>query len=257
MGALIGLLIIIVLSITIVRIGAVALELTGLTAEVASFQALSAFSGTGFTTSVSETIVSHPIRRKITRILILLGSAGFTSTVATFILTFVGQTGKGIIVRLGILLMGLIIIYFLTRSKFIYRGMKTLIMKALSSYSALKIFDFQEILGLSKGYTISRFQVHENSWMEGCRLKDLRVHSEGILILSISRIENGETRFIGVPTGDTMIHKGDILICYGREDTSWNLFTRRKGIDGDTQHQKESQKEKQYAEEREARGGYS
>ncbi|MBU3958657.1 MAG: potassium transporter TrkA, partial [Candidatus Omnitrophica bacterium] len=62
---LFGLLTIIVLSIIVVRFGAIALELTGLSPEIASFQAQSAFSGAGFTTSESETIVTHPLRRRI------------------------------------------------------------------------------------------------------------------------------------------------------------------------------------------------
>ena len=68
MYALISLLIVIVVSIIIVRIGAVALEMTGLSRELATFQAQSAFSGVGFTTSESEHVVSHPVRRKIIRL---------------------------------------------------------------------------------------------------------------------------------------------------------------------------------------------
>ena len=76
MIALISLLIVIVVSIIIVRIGAVALEMTGLSREMASFQAQSAFTGTGFTTSESEYVVSHPLRRKIIKMLIFIGNAG-------------------------------------------------------------------------------------------------------------------------------------------------------------------------------------
>jgi hypothetical protein len=47
MVPLISLLVIIVLSISVIRVGAVALELTGLAPEVAAFQAQSAFSGAG------------------------------------------------------------------------------------------------------------------------------------------------------------------------------------------------------------------
>ena len=69
MAAIIGPLIILAISLTTVRIGAIALELTGLSYEVAAFQAQSAFSGAGFTTSESENIVAHAVRRKIIRIL--------------------------------------------------------------------------------------------------------------------------------------------------------------------------------------------
>lgn len=51
MIALVSLLIIVALPIIVVRIGAIALELTSLSSEIASFQAQSAFSGAGFTTT--------------------------------------------------------------------------------------------------------------------------------------------------------------------------------------------------------------
>ena len=51
--------IVICVSYLIVRIGAVALEMTGIERSMARFQSLSAFSGTGFYTRDSEKIV-HP-----------------------------------------------------------------------------------------------------------------------------------------------------------------------------------------------------
>ena len=71
MIAIIGLFVILILALMVIRIGAIALELTGLSTDVAAFQAQSAFSGVGFTTSESESIVNHPVRRKIIRTLIL------------------------------------------------------------------------------------------------------------------------------------------------------------------------------------------
>ncbi len=52
MFAVISLLAILSLSMLIVRIGAVALTMTGLSRDTASLQALSAFSGAGFTGAV-------------------------------------------------------------------------------------------------------------------------------------------------------------------------------------------------------------
>ena len=76
----------IVISFLIVRVGAVALELTGLEKNKALFQALSAFTGTGFTTRESEMIVGHPQRRRVVTILMVLGTAGIVSVIATFVL---------------------------------------------------------------------------------------------------------------------------------------------------------------------------
>ncbi|WP_337954338.1 hypothetical protein [Aciduliprofundum sp. MAR08-339] len=71
MIALISLLIVILFSIIFVRFGAVALEMTGLSREVATFQAQSAYTDVGFTTGESEYVMSHPVRRKIILILSL------------------------------------------------------------------------------------------------------------------------------------------------------------------------------------------
>ena len=85
MIALFTLLVIILVSVIAIRIGATALELTGLSNEIASFQAHSAFSGVGFTTQEAESIVSHPVRRRIIRVLFLAGSAGITTSMAALI----------------------------------------------------------------------------------------------------------------------------------------------------------------------------
>jgi hypothetical protein len=79
----------------------IALTHTGLTKASAKFQARSAFSGAGFTTSESEMVVNHPVRRKIVMLLILLGNAGLVTAVSSLILTFVrqGDSATGSIVK--------------------------------------------------------------------------------------------------------------------------------------------------------------
>jgi hypothetical protein len=53
------------LSLVITRLATVPLNISGLSWETAKFQARSTFTGTAFTTSESETIMNHPVRRKI------------------------------------------------------------------------------------------------------------------------------------------------------------------------------------------------
>lgn len=220
MVALFSLLIIILLSIVVVRIGAIALELTGLSPEIASFQAQSAFSGVGFTTQESETIVTHPLRRRIIRILILLGSAGVTTSIATLVLTFVGETGKDLFIRGAILLIGVLVIFLFARSRHIYVLMRKVISKALAKWTTLRIFDYEQLLGFSEGYSISRISVRSNSWLVDKKLSELRLDKYGVLILAIYRKINKKETFIGAPTGDTEIKAKDVLICYSRKDSS-------------------------------------
>ncbi|MBU4346235.1 MAG: TrkA C-terminal domain-containing protein [Candidatus Omnitrophica bacterium] len=225
---LFGLLTIIVLSIIVVRFGAIALELTGLSPEIASFQAQSAFSGAGFTTSESETIVTHPLRRRIIRILILFGSAGITTSMATLVLTFMGQTGENAMHRGLTLVVGVVIIFLFARSKIIYNLMKKIISKALERWTTMRIFDYEQLLGFNEGYTISRISVRDDSWLSGKKLSELRLEQEGVLILAIYRKIDGKEKFVGGPTGETVIKAQDVLICYSRQDASKALAQKGK-----------------------------
>ncbi len=247
MIALISLFMILIMSITVVRIGAIGLELTGLSTEVASFQSQSAFSGAGFTTTESESIVTHPVRRKIIRRLILIGSAGITSTIATFVLTFSNASGEGVALRSVLLVVGCILIYLLARSKIIYNIMKKAIIKALSLNKELKLYDYQEILGISKGYSITRMSVKKDNWAVGKQLKDLGLNEEGTLILSIHRDVNGEEKFI-IPAGKTQLEVGDRLTVFGKCTNSECLFHRPQGDEGNKIHKIRSEVEKKLKE---------
>ena len=238
MIALISLFIILILSITVVRIGATALELTGVSPEVASFQAQSAFSGAGFTTAESEGLVNHPVRRRIIRMLILLGSVGITSVIATVILTFTNSSNGNLWGRSGLLLTGLVLIYILARSQWLAVLMKKAIIKALSLNKNLQLQDYYEILGIAQGYSVSRMTIKADNWAAGRTLKELGLNKEGTLVLSIHRMDGGEEKFI-VPNGDTVILPGDDLTVYGRCDGSECLVNRRKGTAGDKAHAKQ------------------
>jgi hypothetical protein len=229
MIALFSLLTIIVLSIIVVRIGGIALELTGLSPEIASFQAQSAFSGAGFTTSEAEAMVNHPVRRRIIRILILLGGAGVTTSMATLVLTFMGETGKTVVLKGSILLLGLLVIFLLAQSKYIYNIMKKLISHALEKWTMMHVFDYEQILGFGEGYTISRVTVRSDSWLSDKKLSDLKLEQKGVLVLAIYRKVGRKEKFIGSLSGDTKIMPQDALVCYSRRDVS-EILSRNETI---------------------------
>jgi hypothetical protein len=247
MAALISLLIIILVSIIVVRIGATALELTGLSADIATFQAQSAFSGAGFTTQEAEAMLTHPVRRRIIRLLILLGSARLVSTIATLVLSFVGESGSTVLFRGGVLLGGLLVIYLLARSKYIERGMKKLIAGALKRLTGVHLVDYETLLGLSEGYDICRIEIKDDSWMSDRKLRELRLDREGALVLAIYRggPDSGDgSRFIGAPVGDTELRAGDQLVCYAPQSVSRNLSDRLKGTGGDAEHESQVREQK-------------
>jgi hypothetical protein len=61
----ISVLLVVILSVVVIRVATVALVHTGMGREAARFQARSAFTGVGYTTSEAESIVTHPVRRRI------------------------------------------------------------------------------------------------------------------------------------------------------------------------------------------------
>ncbi len=66
----------IVISFIAIRIGAIAFQLTGLEWSLATFQSLSCFTGTGFTTREAELIVGNPQRRRIASVLMVFRKCG-------------------------------------------------------------------------------------------------------------------------------------------------------------------------------------
>ena len=237
MEALITLLLIILTSIIINKIATAALQRTGLPRDVASFQAQSAFSGAGFTTSESEYVVNHPVRRRIIRILILLGSAGFSGVVATLILTFVGQSRETAAYRLVILGAGLVALYVFASSRKIDKVVGRFVEWALDRFTSIRVVDYEALLGVGHGYTVASFRVSEDSWLAYKTLGEARLRDEGVVVLGIYRRHGkGEVAYLGAPGPDTLILPGDELIVYGHEEAIANLSTRLRGVLGDMDH---------------------
>lgn len=89
MIAILTLLVIVTISLLVNRIATVALTFTGMSRDTARFQSRVAFTGAGFTTSESEQIMGHPVRRRIIMWLMFLGNAGLVTVIATLMTGFV------------------------------------------------------------------------------------------------------------------------------------------------------------------------
>ena len=105
----------ILLSMLFVRAGAIALMLTGMHYDQAKFQALSAFTATGFTTHEAEKVVNHPARRKIISWLMIGGYAGIVAVTVSGTSTFIATTAQNIPRNVLIFALGLLLIYIIAR----------------------------------------------------------------------------------------------------------------------------------------------
>lgn len=239
MIALFAVLLVLSVSLLIVRVGSIALTMTGLSPQTARFQARSAYFGVGFTTSESEKILANPVRREIVLALMLLGNAGFISVVFSLVLASLDAPDEGIFsqswFRLLFLGAGICLLYIVSYSKWIDHQVSLVVSWALRRWTKLEAQDYSEMLHLAHHYSVVEFPVQEGDWLADRTLMDLRLGDEGVMILGIERASGV---YIGAPKGSVVIHPGDDLIVYGKREILLSLERRRAGEQGDEQHQK-------------------
>lgn len=206
------LIIFISISYLIVRIGSIALEMTGMERSRARFQALSAFSGTGFTTREAELVVNHPRRRKIVTYLMILGNAGIVSVIATFVLSL-RETGTfKPSLNLAIIAASLLVLYRIVSHQMFARKLTQKIREILREKLHFEKVHVQELLGQSDGYGVASILVGRRSRVAGLTLSQSGFKERDLMILSVERDEE----VIPVPRAQTKIRVGDRLICYGK-----------------------------------------
>lgn len=223
---ILSLLIILAASLLIIRVGSVALRMTGLTPDVASFQAASAFSGAGFTTEEAEYAVSTPGRRAIVKALIRLGSIGLVSVIASLVLSFTGTSG-GRLRSLAFVLVGVAGIVLVARSRWMNRALTPLIERALRLSTGLDVRDYTRMLGLQREYRIAEIDVGEDRWLASGSPDEIDLAAEGVTLLGIRR----DGSYIGAPGADTEIRPGDTVVLYGKADRLRELAGREAGDD--------------------------
>ena len=235
MLAILTLLLVVMFSLLVTRTAAVALTYTGLSQEAARFQSRSAYTGVGYITSEAETLVNHPVRRRIVMSLMLIGNAGIVTAISTLILSFVnrGDT-EAVWTRIPVLIAGLTIIFGLTKIPWIDRGLHRLIEKALRKWTDIDARDYAQLLSLSGTYGVSELVVTEDDWLAKKSIAETALDQEGLAILGIHR--NGGS-YLGVPKTSTRIEPGDRLILYGCATKLSELDRRCAGPEGDRLHE--------------------
>lgn len=224
------------ISLIVIRVGTMALMLTGLSREAARFQAHSAFTGVGFTTVESETIVTHPVRRHLTMGLMMLGNIGMATVIATLTATLLSEsTSENWGLSLLVLAAGILVLYALFKSPWIESQLNRPIAWALRQFTQLDVRDYVSLLELSSGFAVTEMLVEPDDWVAGKTLVELGLAREGILILGIRR-HNGV--YLGAPSSSNRIEANDTLVVYGPIERLEELDSRYRGRAGDQAHEK-------------------
>jgi hypothetical protein len=229
-----SLLVLVLVILLVARVATVALMATGLPLEVARFQARSMLTGVGYTTNESESVVTHPLRRRIAMILMLVGNVGLVSLLASVMLSFATSATTGqVMSRFGVMLGGLLAIFFLIRTSFFEHQVTRFIARAFRNFADLELRDFHHLMQLSRDYAVTELQVRPEDWLAEKTLADLELPDEGVLVLAVQRAD-GE--FIGAPRGRTVVHRYDTLVLYGRAEVLADLDMRPATPFGDHAH---------------------
>ena len=220
-ASLIALLVIMTISMTVVKIGTIMLRMTGLDDATAGFQALSAFTGTGFPTRSTDSILQNEDRRRIIRWLMILGNAGMAVTVASLLGFFtsefasIGDNHIEIITRYVILIVACVLYIALLVNKRINRRLDKYIAKRLSRYENLQYDELEHLLSIGKDASIVSLDVNDKHPIASRSLRNLGLPKYGILVLSVHR----DNTITAIPDADFVIQPGDRVVCFGRVNT--------------------------------------
>jgi hypothetical protein len=231
--AVASLLLVVAVSLVITRVATVILVATGMSRASARFQARSAFTGSGFTTRESESVVDHPVRRRTIMALMLLGNAGIVAAASSLILGFRGGSFSNNWKAVLELVAGLLALLFISRSRWVDRHLTSFIGHLLHTRTDLPTRDLGGLLQLAGDYSVTELAVEKDDWVADRTLRDLGLRDEGVVVLGLTRSDGD---YLGAPTGSTQVRPGDILVLYGREDSLNEIDRRRAGYHGDQMH---------------------
>ncbi len=211
---IISFLLILCTSLLVTRIATVALTLTGMPRETARFQARSAFSGSGFTTSESEQVVNHPVRRNIVRQLMLWGNIGIVTVISSLMLSLLHS--KGWESHHWFLFGGGILgFYFLAVSKSVEKGMTRLIAFYLRRYTNIETRDYVSLLHLGDGYGVQRVELDGTNPLVGLTIDQIRQAYPHMIILGVLQDDG---TYLGAPSLSYATQTEDRLVVYGSRD---------------------------------------
>jgi hypothetical protein len=251
-AAILSLLIVLTLSLVVTRAATIALTATGMSREAARFQARSAFSGAGFTTTESESVVRHPVRRRIIMWLMLAGSAGVIAVIASVVLAAAQpEDNVGAVAWVATTCGAIGLIWWVSRRHVVDAAITRLATAALRRWTELDVHDYATLLHVGGEYIVTELQVSEGDWLADMGLASLSLREEGIIVLGIERLDG---TYSGVPKGSTVIEAGDVLVVYGRAESIEALGGRRSGGSGDAAHEAAVLEQAQVLEEAETDG---
>ncbi len=226
-------LIVSLISLLFTRMATGYLIATGLPPQTAAFQARSAFTGAGFTTTESENVVNHPVRRKVISTTMFAGNLGVPTLVVTVVVGLAGPGTSQLTNRFLVLVAGIAILVLLAFSKpvtqfFIRLGQRTAgpaIARALQGEAEI-------LLTLTPDIVIVAVTLADRVPLRS--LEGLQQAMPEVTVLGVYP-NGGRNTFVTGPPSDIDLQIGDQVVVMGhrRHLDTWAPTLARGGQDPD------------------------
>ena len=190
-------------------LGSLALEASGMQRRKARFQALSAMTGTGYTTREAESVVNHRRRRTIVIWLMLLGNTG----IIAFLVLLIQIIRSGLTAPSPlhiVIVVGFFLALILSIKLGIVDKLGNAIIGIVRRRRRETTMVAEEIVHQVGSYAIVRRMVGKEG-TGGIKLRDTGLLKPGTMILAIER----ESVVLPFPDADQLVLTGDQLLCYG------------------------------------------
>jgi hypothetical protein len=219
----------ILFSLLAVWAGGIALAMTGMDEKKARFQALSAFSRTGFTTRESELITNNPRRRAIITWLIVLGNAGIITVIVTATSSLASTTsGPEVGIGVAVLIGSVALIYLIAKYTPLDKVWRRFVEKRLIQSDLFREGISEDLLHLNEGYGLVKIFVTKSSPLIGRTLLESNTPDNDFWVVGIERGEN----WISLPRSREKIENEDKLVVYGNINQLKSIFGKTKDSAG-------------------------
>lgn len=210
------------ISFLVVRASTIALMMTGMDSRRAGFQALSAYTGTGFTTREAEFAVNHPQRRRIVSWLMILGNAGIVTVIVTATSSIVVSGTARWSIIIPVLAAAGFTFYMLTTHTNVFKRWDRFFERRITKSHLVEESTTEDLLHLIEGYGLIRVILTRDSPFIGSSLSDVRLKlpASELLVLGIER----GSHWIPIPKADEIIAENDRLVVYGQLNVLRNRF---------------------------------
>lgn len=206
-------LVVAVLSMAFTQLAAGALIATGLPPGVASFQARSAFSGAGFTTTEAENVVNHPARRRIIGVTMFVGNLGTPTLVVTVLVGFLAPGPGSTSERTLVLFAGLVFIVMTLANRPVQRAL----VRIGQHHARRQLLphlddDVVEMVDLGDDFVVGSIRIADDP---GPTIRSLRAIDEVFPSVRVLGVRH-DGDYLGASPVDVPLRAGDEIIVHGR-----------------------------------------